>query len=635
MRNLISELKAFKGFYILMICIPVVSVLVALGIVQYGIKEQQNRYDTHLGYGYASIEAQAYDEAIAAFEDAYRIDPTYDAAIGLAKAWYGSGDAEKAIQVLSARAGLYESTDEIEALVTEYKISLGIYPTVTIGGKEIDTNSTTIFIKDVTLTEADKQALAEFTDLVTLDLTNCGLTDIEFLRNCTKLMSVTLTENPISDFTPLHGKPDLRTLYINDTAITDWSQLHPLTSLSLLNANGNWITAADDDALNAALPDCEIYAGLGGYLIFDITIAGQTFSSDVTELDLSGAGLSDVTAIPQFSAVRKLNLSDNRISWITPLDGMNRVSELDFSSNRISNISSLSTMTALTILNLNDNAVTDLSPLAGKTNLTELHLNGNPIYHGHDALSTLTGLQKLSLQDALVKDQHLSLLPMASLTELDLRNNKQLTADAVLNLANSYPNCKILSDFGPAEVTLGSKSFPATDAAVDASYSAVIDLSGVTDFTGLTSLNLAGNGVSDFTPLKNMTALTELNLQATGLADCTVLSPLTSLTSLTLTGNTALTDIAPLVSCTKLTTLYLDETGVTDVSALSSLPALQNLHLDKCAIADFTQLYGLTSLKTLYLLDCGITADALTALQQALPDCTIYAGDVVEATPEA
>ena len=635
MRTLFSELKAFKGFYFLIIFIPIVSILAAVGNVQYGIMEQHSRYETHLNYGYASIEAQAYDEAITAFEDAYRIDPTYDAAIGLAKAWYGSGDAEKAIQVLNARAGLYESTDEIEALLTEYKISLGIYPTVIIGGKEIDTSSTTIFIKDVTLTEEDKQALSEFTELVTLDLTNCGLTDIAFLQGCSKLMSVTLTENPISDFTPLHGKPDLRTLYINDTAITDWSQLHAISSLSLLNANGNWITAEDDAALNAALPDCEIYAGLNGYLIYDITIAGTTYSSDVTELDLSGAGLSDVTVIPQFSAVRKLNLSGNRISWITPFDGMNWVSELDLSGNRISNISSLSSMTALTVLNLNENAVTDLSPLAGKTNLTELHLNGNPIYHGHDALSTLTGLQKLSLQDALVKDQHLSLLPMESLTELDLRNNKQLTADAVLNLANSYPNCKILSDFGPAEVTLGSKSFPATESVVDASYSSVIDLSTVTDFTGLTSLNLAGNGVSDFTPLKNMTALTELNLQATGFSDCAILSTLTNLTALTLTGNPAVTDIAPLVSCTKLSTLYLDETGVTDVSALKSLTALTNLHLDKCAIADFSQLYELTSLKTLYILDCGITADALTALQQALPDCTIYAGDVADVTPAA
>lgn len=447
MRNLFRELWAFKGFYFLMIFIPVAAVLAAQGIYLFGVAEQENRYERYLSHGYASIEAQAYEEAINAFEDAYRIDPTYDAAIGLAKAWYGNGDIAKAVQVLNARAGLYESTEEIEELIVEYNIARGIYPKVTIAGKEIETNSTTIYIKNVTLTEEDKQALAGFTDMVTLDLTGCGLTDIEFLRDCSKLMSVTLTDNPISDFTPLHGKPDLKTLFINDTDITDWSQLHALTSLSLLNANGNWITLADDDALNAALPDCEIYAGLGGYLIYDITIAGETYSSDVTELDLSGVGLSDVTPIPQFSAVRKLNLSDNKISWITPMEEMTWVKELDLSGNRISNISSLSAMAYLTVLNLNDNAVTDLSPLAGNTYLTELHLNGNPIYHGHEALTTLTGLHKLSLQDALVKDAHLSMLPMASLTELDLRNNKQLTEAAVVEFAAAHPDCVIYSDY--------------------------------------------------------------------------------------------------------------------------------------------------------------------------------------------
>ena len=634
MRTFFSELKAFKGFYFLMIFIPVVSILAAMGIVQYGIAEKQNRYETNLGYGYASIEARDYEEAIAAFEDAYRIEPTYEAAIGLAKAWYGSGDAEKAIQVLNARAGLYENTDEIEALLTEYKISLGIYPTVIIGGKEIETNTTTIFLKDITLTEEDKQALAGFTDLVTLDLTNCGLTDIEFLRNCSKLMSVTLTGNPISDFTPLHGKPDLKTLYINDTAITDFSQLHALTSLTLLNANGNWITADQDAALYAALPDCEIYAGINGFLIYDITIGGNTYRSDITELDLNGAGLSDVTPLPQFSAVTNLNLSNNRITWITPMAEMYGLTRLDLSYNRISNISALSTMGSLAYLNLEENSVTDLSPLAGKTALTELNLNGNPIYHGHNALPTLTGLQKLRLQDALLQDQHLSLLPMANLTELDIRNNRQLTQAAVADLTASYPNCKILSDFAAAEVTLGSKTFAAEEAAVDASYSSVIDLSPVTGFASVTSLNLAGNGISDFTPLKGMSTLTELNLQATGLSDCSVLSPLTGLTSLTLSGNAGLSDITPLVSCTELTTLHLSETGVTDLSPLQSLTALQNLHLDKCAIADFTQLYSLSGLKTLYIIDCGITADGLTALKQALPDCTVYAGEVAQPSPE-
>jgi hypothetical protein len=78
-------------------------------------------------------------------------------------------------------------------------------------------------------------------------------------------------------------------------------------------------------------------------------------------------------------------------------------------------------------------------------------VNGGSIYHGHEALTTLTGLTKLHLQNSLLKDQHLALLPMANLTELDIRNNKQLTEAAVADLAANYPNCTIYSDYTPAE----------------------------------------------------------------------------------------------------------------------------------------------------------------------------------------
>jgi len=633
MRKLFNELKTYKGFYLLMVLLPVVSLLAAALIVQYGFYEKNNRYETHLNHGYASLEAEAYAEAITAFEEAYQIENTYDAALGLAKAWFGSGDTAKAVQVLSARAGLYESTEEIEALIEEYNISRGIYPTINIGGKEIETNLTTIVLDNITLTEEDKQALAGFTDVVTLSLANCGLTDIEFLKDCSKLMSLTLSGNPISDFTPLYNKPDLRTLYINDTEITDYAQLHKLTSLTTLNANGNWITLNERNALQVALQGCEIFAGINGYLIFDVTIGDATFRSDVKELDLRGRGIGDVTPLQQFSAVKKLDLSDNKITWITPMADMRTLTELNFSDNRITNIEALSKMTRLTVLNMENNKVTDLSALAGLKKLTELNMNGNPIYHGHDTLSKLTKLEKLSLQNAQIQDKHLSKLPMDSLIELDLRNNKQLSESAVRKLMEQYPNCTIHNDYVESKVKLGEKSFSPNESTVDASYSSVIDLSPAARLSDVTSLNLAGNGISDFSPLKKLTELTSLNLQATGLTDCSSLSTLTDLTELNLSGNAGLTDITPLVSCTKLTTLYLDETGVTDVSPLANLSNLTALHLDKCKLSDFTQLHALTGLKSLYIVDSGITYDELTALQQALPDCTVYAGDVPQPTP--
>lgn len=655
MKNLINELREDKRFVFILLGIFLAAILAAVLMVILSTNAKSTKYENNLNYGYSSMDAGAYYAAIEAFETAYSVDPTYEAAVGLAKAWHAYGNTEKAIQVVTSRQELYETTDELDALLEEYKEAIGYYKTAVIGGKTIDRSDTAIILKDVTLTEEDKANLAKFPELVTLSLINCGLTDIEFLSDCTKLMSVTLSGNPISDFTPLHGNTELRTLYIDATAITDYDQLHTLTSLTTLNLSNNWITVDQRDALEAALPVCTVYTTYS-YLIDKLTLGGLTFYTDITELNLSGMGLSDVSILPRCSALERLDLSDNKLSWLTNLGDVSSLKWLSLSGNGLSNISVIDTLTKLTYLDLTDNKVTDITPLAAMTDMTELYLSGNPLYHGHAVLSGMPYLEKLDLSDSLLQDKHLKQINMTSMKELDLRNNKNLTEAAVLAFVNENSSCTILHDFAIVDVTLGSKSFKSSDTTVDASYSSITDLSPLTGFKTLTSLNLAGNGISDFTLLKSMTGLTELNLSATGMSDTAALAglsalqkldlsgnslkdiyPLSScrnLSELTLSNNAGITDLSPLSYCSKLTTLRVDGTSVSDLSPLSRLTNLTTLVLDNCPVADFTKLHSLSGLKSLYIIDCGITADQLSALQQALPGCTIYAGEI-SAAPEA
>ena len=442
-----DNVSRVDGKLILILVGILLAAIAAAGIMYFvSAQAKQTRYNEHITYGYASLDAENYDDAITAFENAYLLFPGDEPAIGLAKAWNASGNIEKAIQVVTSRMELYESTPELEALLEEYKIAIGYYSTVTIAGKTVNKTDTTLLFKDVTLTEEDKQVLSEFTEVVTLSLVNCGLTDIDFLQNCTKLMSVSLTENPISDFTPLLNKPDLRTLYINDTAITDYEQLHGLTTLTMLNANGNWITVAQLDALREALPGTEIYAGFR-FLIDTFTIGGISVTTDVTELDLSGARLTETTILKRCTRLYCLDLSNNKLSWISGLDEIPTLMQLNLSNNKLSNISKLETLTGLEVLNLTGNTVTDISPTASMTNLTELYLSGNPIYHGHATLSRLTNLKKLDLSNTQLQNKYLAHIPMDNMVELDLRNNKQVTEAAVLDLMTKYPNCTILSDY--------------------------------------------------------------------------------------------------------------------------------------------------------------------------------------------
>ena len=445
MKALITELKDRK-LWALLIGILAAAVLISAAMILVAKQSLALQYENNLNYGYSAMEAADYESAVEAFEAAYAVDPTHEAAVGLAKAWHASGNTNKAIQVVTSRMELYETNEELEVLLEEYKEAIGYYKTVEIAGETLSRSDTAVFFENVTLTEEDKANFSKFKNLVTVSLVNCGLTDMEFLRGCDKLMSVDVSDNPITDFSPLYDKPDLRTLVMDNTAIADVTQLHNLTGVTTLRAGYIWITVDERAALAAALPQCTIHTSYE-YLIKKLNMGDKEFYTDAVELDLKDSGVTDISALSQCIKLEKLNLSNNDIGWIARPVKIPTLTHLDLSGNTLSNIEALKELTNLTVLNLNGNSVTTLKPLAALTQLTELYLSGNPIYHGHNELAKLTKLQKLDLSETLLQDKYLECIPMDAMTELDLRNNPALTEEAIKEFAAAHPNCTIHHDF--------------------------------------------------------------------------------------------------------------------------------------------------------------------------------------------
>ena len=445
MKALITELRDRK-LRILLIAILIAAIAASLLMVTVAKSSLALQYENNMNYGYSALDAADYESAVEAFEAAYAVDPTHEAAVGLAKAWYTGGNTTKAIQVVTSRMELYESNTELEALLEEYKEAIGYYKTVEIAGETISRSDTALFLDGVTLTEEDKANFAKFKNLVTVSLANCGLTDIGFLRGCDKLMSVTLTGNPISDFSPLENKPDLRTLHMDGTAITDFSQLHKLTTVTTLSMENTWITVDDRDALYAALPNCTVHTSYE-YLIKKLTLGGTEFYTDATELDLKGKGISDISTLSQCIKLEKLDVSDNNIGWFSGKLNVPTLTHLNLSGNSLSNIDALEPLTKLTYLNANGCNITNIKVVGLMPDMTELYLSGNPIYHGHSELAKLTKLTKLNLSDTLMQDKYLDYIPMDAMTELDLSGNSNLTEDAVKAFAAKYPDCTVYHDY--------------------------------------------------------------------------------------------------------------------------------------------------------------------------------------------
>ena len=445
MKALITELKDRK-LWALLIGILAAAVLISAAMILVAKQSLALQYENNLNYGYSAMEAADYESAVEAFEAAYAVDPTHEAAVGLAKAWHASGNTNKAIQVVTSRMELYETNEELEVLLEEYKEAIGYYKTVEIAGETISRSDTAVFFENVTLTEEDKANFSKFKNLVTVSLVNCGLTDMEFLRGCDKLMSVDVSDNPITDFSPLYDKPDLRTLVMDNTAIADVTQLHNLTGVTTLRAGYIWITVDERAALAAALPQCTIHTSYE-YLIKKLNMGDKEFYTDAVELDLKDSGVTDISALTQCIKLEKLDVSGNKIGWFSGKFNVPTLTSLNLSGNPLSNIDALEPLTKLTYLNANGCMVTNIKVVGFMPELTELYLSGNPIYHGHSELAKLTKLQKLDLSKALLQDRYLEYLPMESLIELDLRENPNLTEDAVKALVAEHPNCTILHDY--------------------------------------------------------------------------------------------------------------------------------------------------------------------------------------------
>ncbi len=115
----------------------------------------------------------------------------------------------------------------------------------------------------------------------------------------------------------------------------------------------------------------------------------------------------------------------------------------------------------------------------------------------------------------------------------------------------------------------------------------VTDVTNLKSLSGLQSLDLGSNTVSDIKPLARCTSLQTLNLSGNGISDISPLTALKNLQSLDLSYN-APTTLAPLAQCAELRRLDLSNCALIDISALKLCTKLTHLaaaHNDLTGIA--------------------------------------------------
>jgi len=355
---------------------------------------------------------------------------------------------------------------------------------------------------------------------------------------------------------------------------------------------------------------------------------------DITELDLSRVGITDISALNELENLEELTLNSySGVSLSLP-----KLKKLKIAGGKV-NASALSELSGLTSLDLSGcYEFSDISGLSALSGLTELNLSMCTNISSIQALSELSNLTTLSLAFCDNISSLGALSGLSSLTSLDISGCSNISSiEALSGLSNlTSLNMSYCRNINNIDVLSGLNHL----AILDLSYCEAVNLESLSGLSELTELNVAGvkaahdmSNLAVFSEVPNLTKLTISDQDEYGTStDFSILGNIQKLDTLKITGYYV--DINALTELSQLTTLDLSNISVDgdmdslvnalsqmpnltaftfkadnieDVSALASLSNLKTLGLFDGLVVDFSTLSGMTNLEELQLRNCNIS----------------------------
>ena len=415
-----------------------------------------------------------------------------------------------------------------------------------------------------------------------LDLSGKGIHSgrLSDIGRLTELTSLKLANNEITELEFLTPLEKLVSLDLSNNQITDITPLAKLKKLRTLHLDNNdirdfsplydlseltMLTIGGIEVSQSQIK--ELKTRLPGCLIYN-----DEANTDIVEVHLGGKTFkSDVT---------KLDLSDCSITDLSALSVCTSLEELRLSGNYIRDIGPLLDIPKLRVLDLSNNMISDIRPLMSITTLEHLNLSGNKI-------SSITALSQLK-----------------QLKELVLNGND---IDGTQNLAK-------LS----ALKILGLKDTGISDADLERLY----NLKNLTVLALENNPDITESGVNQLKKKLPQCKVTHSEFEKKIVLGGKEFSASTESVDASSLG---ISDISAATGFKRVRHLDLSNNVISSVTALSSLKTLETLDLSDNNIGDVSPLYSLKNLKILHIEQNGLSAEQVSELRAALPDCTIIA----------
>jgi len=209
---------------------------------------------------------------------------------------------------------------------------------------------------------SDTSFIEQLVNLKSLDLRECDILNVYFLKNLPKFQKLYL-----GGLDPWYG----RERNSHKLIALDTTYFENLQNLKTLHISNYFDANAFDFSFLAKIKGLE-------------------------SLELPRLGLTDISFLRELTGLHSLNLKENCITDISGLKKLTNLQSLNLERNEISNVHDLGNLASLQSLNLYNNQIVDVSALEKLTSLHSLNIIDNQIID-ITSLAKLKGLKMLKL----------------------------------------------------------------------------------------------------------------------------------------------------------------------------------------------------------------------------------------------
>lgn len=222
-------------------------------------------------------------------------------------------------------------------------------------------------LTDCSLSTDSLEYIGNLTELQTLLLSGCGLTNIRALSPLESLEILDLSCNSISDITALSSLKSLTELNLADNAVTVLTALEGMRSLVSLDVSYNRVT----------------------------DLSPLVSSYNLTTLIINNNGLTNLSVVSEMKQLEQLSASHNSLTDVSELAVCEKLTHLELAYNALTSVDVITSMPNLTYLDISHNQITALPTLDVTVHLQQIYASYNAIA----SVAPLAGLAELTYVD--------------------------------------------------------------------------------------------------------------------------------------------------------------------------------------------------------------------------------------------